>query len=84
MVIQILGFALGVMQILAFLDTNMLVFPTQNGFALQWNIGIIFIHCQLCFLHMPHLTPTDEEKVKLEKLFTFFNYGFFFTNIIVS
>ena len=27
---QILKFVLGVTQILAFLDTNMLVFPTQN------------------------------------------------------
>ena len=30
---QILGLALGVMQILAFLDTN------ANGFVSQWNIG---------------------------------------------
>ena len=29
-VTQMLGFALGEMQILAFIDTNMLVFPTRN------------------------------------------------------
>ena len=44
-----LGFTLGVMQILAFLDTNMLVSQTRNSrvsidpqrenFASQWNIG---------------------------------------------
>ena len=53
-VAQILGLALGITQILAFLDNNMLVYPTQNcgvgglsqhkdpnanGFASQWNIG---------------------------------------------
>ena len=30
---EVLGLAMGVMQILAFLDTN------ANGFASQWNIG---------------------------------------------
>ena len=46
---QILGLASGVTQILAFLDTNMLVYPTQmpgpntNGFASQWNIGFSVI-----------------------------------------
>ena len=49
-VMQILAFLLGVTQILAFLDTNMLVSPTRwwskptggpnaNGFVWQWNIG---------------------------------------------
>ena len=37
---QILGLALGVTRIFAFLDTKMLVYQTQNGFALQWNIGL--------------------------------------------
>ena len=49
---QTLGLAIGVTQILAFLNTNMLVSPMQNSriggpmlqpnvsvFALQWNIG---------------------------------------------
>ena len=39
---QILGLVSGVTQIFAFLDTNMLVYPTQNcgiGFVSQWNIG---------------------------------------------
>ena len=53
---QILSFEFGVTQILAFFDTNMLVFPTRNcgvwgskptrgpnanGFASQWNIGLM-------------------------------------------
>ena len=45
MVMQIVALALGITQILAFLDTNMLVSPTQNSycplsvFTMQWNIG---------------------------------------------
>ena len=57
-VTQILGFVLALQ---SFLDTNMLVYSTQNsdvggyptqtlnarGFVLQWNIGFILLVCHL-------------------------------------
>ena len=55
------------MQILAFLDTNMLVFPTRNfalgllsnvrDFASQWNIGFIV---SLLFLNKDILLNTKK------------------------
>ena len=60
-IMQIFAFTLCVMQILAFLDTNMLAFPTRNCgiwgskptqgpntnvFASQWNIGLRIVYAK--------------------------------------
>ena len=58
---QILAFALGVTQILAFLDTNKLGSkptrgPNASVFALQWNIGFTYV---VRLHYMGHLTGTN-------------------------
>ena len=63
-VTQILAFALGVTQVLAFLDTNMLVSPTQNS-----RVGGIAQHDVRDFVL--HAVGYRLNRNKINKLFSF-------------